>query len=172
VTAADATLVERFGPLLQGHELCEDGGPQEKVRRVETPEAVLETLYAELPARLPPLYERLILTFRWPDVELGRFGLVANPAGPDLAGLLGSMRYDRLLWSEIVPAGLIPFGRGTGFTWDPVCFDTRHRTADGDCRIVQLDHEAILCYSRIRDVAELARSFRQLMRETVARLDR
>ncbi len=35
-----------------------------------TDRAELETLYAKLPARFPPLYERLVLSYRWAEVDL------------------------------------------------------------------------------------------------------
>ena len=33
----------------------------------------LEPLYSKLPARFPPLYEELILSYRWAEVDLGLF---------------------------------------------------------------------------------------------------
>ncbi len=51
--------------------------------------------------------------------------------------------------------------------YDPVCFDLRSRTKDGDYRIVKIDHEEILCNNRLKVVAELAPSFEQLMQRTV-----
>jgi hypothetical protein len=171
LTERDELLVQQFATLFEGREFEPDAGHYAPLR-VETPAAALTELYAVLPARLPPLYERLILSCRWPDVELGGYGMLANPGGPGLVGLLEAMQYDPGIWAELVPRGLIPFGRGPGFNWDPVCFDTRRRRAASDCRVVQLDHEAILCYSRIREAAELAPTFRELMRQTVAALGR
>lgn len=56
--------------------------------RVDTENRCLEPLYGKLPGRFPPLYERLVLTYRWADVDLGRYTLLANPPGPDLSRLL------------------------------------------------------------------------------------
>jgi hypothetical protein len=133
-----------------------------RFRRTRTPRR-LTAFRAELPGRLPPLYERLILTYRWPEVWLRDFELLPNPEGEGLSGLLAEMRRDQGMWSELAPRGLVQFGRPPGLNYDPVCFDLGRRRKGGECPVVQLDHEAILCYSRIRQVAELAPSFRELV---------
>lgn len=115
------------------------------------------------------MYEQLILSYRWPAVDLGNFALLANLPGPDLTGLLGEMKRDRWLWAEMIPRGWIPFAQGPGGEYDPVCFQVRTGRKSGDSRVVQLDHEQMLCYSRIVEVEELASSFRELVELTVAR---
>ena len=125
--------------------------------------ASLERIYAVLPAVFPPLYEYLVLSYRWPVVELLGLRLLANPPGPGLEGLLAEIRRDKGLWEALTSEGYIQFARpGTG-DYDPICFDTRRRQKDRDCPIVQIDHEEILCNGRIRVVAELAESFRELI---------
>lgn len=143
---------------------CEPGQPIP----VETSVEALADLRAMIPVSLPPLYERLLLSYRWPESDLGRFRLLANPAGPRLKGLLDELTRDAVLWNELTPRGWIRFGKGAGTNYDPVCFDIRQRRKDGDYRIVQLDHEQILCNARIKVVAELAPSFRELVESTVA----
>ncbi|MEW6366411.1 MAG: hypothetical protein AB1714_17435 [Acidobacteriota bacterium] len=129
----------------------------------------LSPLYARLPGRFPPLYEQLILSYRWEEeVELGHFRLLANPGGSDFAGLAEEMFRDKALVECLVPGGFIQFSKGSGTNYDPVCFDLRSRRKGGDCRVVQLDHEQILCHHRLREVAELARSFRELMLRIIA----
>jgi len=51
--------------------------------------------------------------------------------------------------------------------YDPVCFEIKSRTQEGDYRIVKIDHEEILCNDRLKIVAELAPSFESLMRQTI-----
>ena len=132
-----------------------------------TAPSLLEPLYAKLPARLPKLYERLVLTYRWAEVDLGTCRLLANPPGPDLSGLLQQMSRDPALWSSLLPAGYIQFGRGPDMDYDPVCFDIKSRKKNGECRIVKIDHEEILCNNRVKLVAELAPSFRELVIRTI-----
>jgi hypothetical protein len=131
--------------------------------------SLLEPLYAKLPARFPPIYERLVLSYRWAEVDLQSFRLLANPPGADLSGLLTEIERDEGLTESLIPAGYIKFGKGPDVDYDPVCFDIKSRTKGKDYRIVKIDHEEILCNYRVKIVAELATSFEQLVRQTIER---
>ena len=61
----------------------------------------------------------------------------------------------------------IQFGKGPDLDYDAVCFDIKTRKQGGDCRIVKIDHEEILCNNRVKVVAELAPSFYQLVLQTI-----
>jgi hypothetical protein len=132
-----------------------------------TERSELEPLYAKLPARFPSLFERLVLSFRWAEVELDSFTLLANPPGPDLSGLLREMSKDRFLWDALLRHGFVRFGKGLDFDYDPVCFDIGARKKNGDFRIVRIDHEEILCNSRVEVVAVIAETFENVMIQTI-----
>ena len=140
--------------------------------RIDTDSRCLDPLYAKLPGRFPPLYERLVLTYRWADVDLGRYTLLANPPGPDLSRLLNGISKDPALWKSLIPAGYIRFAKGPDYDYDPVCFDIRERKKNHDYRIVKIDHEKILCNSRVKVVAELASSFEDLVRRTISEAEK
>ena len=129
----------------------------------ETDRIHLNSLYSVIPSRFPPLYEQLILSYRWADVDLQLFTLFANPPGPDLEPLLKRISADGYLYSHLIGAGYIPFGKGTDFDYDPVCFELKSRKQNADFRIVKIDHEEILCFDRLKVVAEIAPSFRELV---------
>jgi hypothetical protein len=112
--------------------------------RMETPPSQLQEVYSELPARFPRLFERMVLSYRWAEVDLGTYRLLANPPGPTLGGLLRQMSQAPAIWASLVPAGFIQFGKGADLDYDPVCFDIKSRKRGGDCRIVKIDHEQIL----------------------------
>lgn len=137
--------------------------------KVSTEPRLLDPLYAKLPARFPPLYEQLVLSYRWAEVDLQSFRLLANPAGADLGGLLAEVEGDSALIESLIPAGYIKFGKGPDIDYDPVCFDIKSRTNGMDYRIVKIDHEEILCNYRVKVVAELAPSFEHLVRQTIER---
>ena len=139
--------------------------------RMETDSHALEPIYAELPARFPPLYELLVLSYRWAEVDLNSYRLLANPPGPDLSGLLQNISRDQGLWNALIPAGFIQFGKGADVDYDPVCFDVKSRRKSGDYRVVKIDHEAILCNNRVKIVGELAPSFEQLVLNTIERAE-
>ncbi|MGA9813143.1 MAG: hypothetical protein WBQ64_10220 [Terriglobales bacterium] len=134
---------------------------------IETLPSQLESVYAKLPARFPKLFERLVLSYRWAEVDLGMCRLLANPPGPDLTGMLVQMSRDPAIWGSLLPAGYIQFGKGPDVDYDPVCFDIKSRKKNGECRVVKIDHEEILCNNRVKLVAELAPSFRDLVLQTI-----
>jgi hypothetical protein len=149
------------------------GGTDELGRRhwrpvkVTTDRSCLDPLYAKLPSRFPPLFERLVLSYRWADVDLKTFTLLANPRGPDLSRFFDQISKDPGLWEALIPAGYIRFGQGPDLDYDPICFNIRSRRKNGDCRVVKIDHEEILCNNRVKVVAELALGFEELVRQTI-----
>src|SRR5262249_44612083 len=109
----------------------------------------LEKIYSELPGRFPPLFERLVLSYRWAEVDLQLYTLIANPPGRGLRALLREMSSDSFMWQCLVEAGYIRFGKGPDYDYDPVCFDLNSRKKNNDCKIVKIDHEEILCNDRV-----------------------
>ncbi|MFN7988647.1 MAG: hypothetical protein U0529_14320 [Thermoanaerobaculia bacterium] len=143
-------------------------GERWRPKRVRLGHRALDSLYRRVPARLPSLYERLITSYRWAEVEVGPCALLANPPGPGLTGLLAQFFRDPGLTDVLHPRGYIPFARGAGGNYDPVCFATQRGVAGNDAPVVQLDHEEVLCSGRIRVVSELAPSFRALVHASLA----
>ena len=137
--------------------------------KIETPQSRLQEVYAELPARFPKLFERMLLSYRWAEVDLGTYRLLANPPGDGFNGFFQQMTDNSFLWDALLPAGFIPFGKGPDLDYDPVCFDIKTGRQGGDYRIVKIDHEEILCNNRVKIVAELAPSFYQLVLQTIER---
>jgi hypothetical protein len=136
-------------------------------RRTAPEPSLLEPLYAKLPARFPPLFERLLLTFRWAEVDLQTYRLIPNPPGPDLQGFFHEMSTDLGLWEALLPAGYLRFGKGPGMDYDPVCFDLNSRKKNREMKVVKIDDEEILCNNRVKVVAELAPSFEVLVQNTI-----
>jgi len=159
--------IDPIAAALTADEPDQYGMVQWQPRRLETDTSSLEALYAKLPTRFPPLFERLLLTYRWAEVDLETYRLLPNPHGSDLQGFLGQMTRDKGLWDALIPAGFIQFGRGPGIDYDPVCFDVSSRTKHRDMRIVKIDHEEILCNYKVKVVAELAPSFFELLQDTI-----
>ena len=160
--------IDPIAPELAFGERDEFGQTKWRPLRYATDASHLELLYAKLPARLPKLYERLILSFRWAEVDLETFRLLANPPGPDLGGLSQEVIKDQFLSDVLLKNGFVKFGKGPDIDYDPVCFNISARMKNGDCRVVKIDHEEILCNSRIRIVREMAESFEKLMLTTIA----
>src|SRR5258708_2636651 len=87
------------------------GMTQWRPAKTKTDPELLGSLYASLPARFPPLYEQLVLSYRWAEVDLQSFRLSANPPGPDLSRLLAEVEKDKGLRESLIPAGYIKFGK-------------------------------------------------------------
>jgi hypothetical protein len=138
-----------------------------EVIRVDTLPQQLEEGYTRLPARFPRLFELMVLLYRWAEVDLGTYTLLANPPGPNLNEFFRQISKDLGLWEALIPAGFIQFGKGPDLDYDPVCFDIKTRKQGGDYRIVKIDHEEILCNNRVKVVAEIAPSFYQLVLQTI-----
>jgi hypothetical protein len=134
--------------------------------RQDTAADHLSALYNILPSRFPPLYEKLILSYRWADVDLQLFTLFANPPGPDLKPLLDRISGDKYLWEQLIQAGYLPLGKGPGGDYDPVCFELKSRKQNADFRIVKVSHEEILSFGRLKIAGEVAASFRDLILKT------
>jgi hypothetical protein len=143
------------------------GRKQWRPARITTERSYLDPIYAKLPSRFPALFEHLVLSYRWADVDLNTYTLLANPLGHDLSRLFGRLSDDPYLWEALIPAGYIRFAKGPDLDYDPVCFDIRSQRKNGDCRVVKIDHEEILCNSRVKVVAELAPGFEELVRQTI-----
>jgi hypothetical protein len=140
----------------------EDGVATWRSKRIETPVSALQILYKVVPGPLPTLYEQLILTYQWAEVDLDTFRLLPNYP-PSLSGLAKTITADSVMFRVLSSHGFVQFGKGPDVNYDPVCFDLNERSPDGDCAIVRLDHEEILIRERIRIVAKVADSFRQLV---------
>jgi hypothetical protein len=141
-------LLSPFAWQLALGKMNEAGFKRWRPAKVETEAAFLEDIYGKVPARFPRLFEQLLLR-----VMNGFFQQITNPD----------------LWEVLISSGFIPFGKGPDVDYDPVCFDINSKKQGGDCRIVKIDHEEILCNFRIKVVAELAPSFYQLVLETISR---
>ena len=46
--------------------------------RVDLPADALRELYRHVPGPMPPLYERLVLSYRWTEVDVGRVRLLGT----------------------------------------------------------------------------------------------
>jgi hypothetical protein len=143
-----------------------DGWDRWRPTAIATAREQLEALYRKLPGRFPNLYEQLVLTHRWLEVHLQSVMLLANPPGRTLDGLEREIFRDPVLIATLLPAGLIPFGKVSGGGYDPMCFDLNSQRR-GDCQIIQVEHEAVLCHDRLGKTWPRYASFRELVWDTI-----
>ena len=126
----------------------------------------VEALVGKLPQSWPTHFRSLLDRYRFCNFEIGPLMLFSN-SGHELFYELSERAFkDKGLFPTLHKNGFLQFGLPHEGNYDPVCFDMK-RHNQGDAPIVQLDHEEILQWSRIRVVGEIAPSFAQFMRRAV-----
>jgi len=135
-------------------------------KRIETPKSQLRPIYDRFGKPFPPLYERLILTWKWLDVSTKKkVRLFANPPGPTLEPFDRKIFNDTVFHQHLIAAGFVLFGLDIN-NYDPICFDTNQPLWDGDCMVVKFEHEAMLSFDRIGEPWVLWPSCRAMMIKT------
>lgn len=128
----------------------------------KTDVGALTPVYAKLKRRFPPLYEQLLLNYRWTCGDTDAVCFWANPPGPDLVAFADSYFRDKALVQFCLDNGYLPFGGAANGLYDPVCFDC-NKESSTDRPVVQLCHESILVGHRIKVVHDLFSSFESLV---------
>jgi hypothetical protein len=124
-----------------------------------------------LPFRLPPTYRSLLLRYRFPAFDVGKVTLFGNVDGKSYDDLVVASVRDEILSSVARANGFLQIGRPETGSYDPVCFDGRHRTKKGEAGIVRLDHEEILINDSIRVLEVIATSFLELLARGIRFID-
>lgn len=134
-----------------------------EISEVSRSETSLAQLYMRLPGRFPRLFEQFLISYAWSEMELEWLRLLPNSTSADLTEFSNEVFKDKRSADILIAGGFLQFGRGRDISYDPVCFDTRRQRHGGDCPVVQIDHEEVICRSRIHIVSELAPSFGDLV---------
>ncbi len=122
----------------------------------------LHELEARLPKRLPQSYASLLSRYsflRFDTCGISFFGW--ELACKELFELASSAKGS--LSDVLLPSGYVQIGRPDTGGFDAVCFDLNAPKQNREHRIVQVDHEEILCNSRVKVLRELWPSFRKLV---------
>ena len=126
----------------------------------------LKELEAKLPRRLLLTFASLLSRYSFASFNAGgitffgwgavhtEFAGIARPAKGSLSELL-------------LPSGYIQVGRPDTGDSDAVCFDLNVPKQNREYRIVQANHEEILCNSRVKIRTELWPSFRKLAEQQI-----
>jgi hypothetical protein len=126
----------------------------------------VENLARQLPQQWPEPYRFLIERYRFSNFEVGPLMFFANSGHSVFYELKDRVFKDKGLFPTLHKNGFLQFGLPHETNYDPVCFDMKRRN-QGDAPIVQVDHEEILQWSRIRVVGEIPPSFAQFIRKAV-----
>jgi hypothetical protein len=135
--------------------------------REEENKARLDLFESKLPRRLPQSFASFLLRYSFPSFDVGGVSLFgwdsdSNPYTEEAFATKGSL-------SELLlPAGYVQIGHPEGGDFDAVCFDLNEHRQNREYRIVQVDHEDILCDRRIRVSGELWPSFIQVVNSVLS----
>jgi hypothetical protein len=127
----------------------------------------VEELDKKLPQRWPKPFWSLIQRYRFCNFEVGPLMLFANSGHHLFYELSDRVLKDKSIFPTLHKNGFLQFGLPHETNYDPVCFDMKRRSGD-DAPIIQLDHEEILQWSRIRVIQEIAPSFALFMQRAMA----
>ena len=112
----------------------------------------------KLPKRMPQSFESLLSRYSFPafdvlgitlfewDSESNKYIVEASAPKNSLSELL-------------IPAGYEQIGRPDTGDFDAICFDLNREAQNREYRVVQVDHEDVLCNWKVRVTEELWPSF-------------
>ena len=110
----------------------------------------------------PPSFQYFLANYSFPAFESGPVLFFANTGEDTFWELEKKLFKDPHMSPALLRAGLLQIGNPSFYNYDPVCFD--FKAPQLEKRIVQVDHEEILCNDRIQVVKEIAPSFPDLLR--------
>jgi hypothetical protein len=119
--------------------------------------AWIDPLMETLPERFPPSYYSLVSRYAFAVIEMSSIRLFANTGQDSQRELSSRLVRDAHLSPFLLQHGFVQIGTDEMIAYDPVCFDTNRGRREYP--LVHIDHESILCDSRIRIMKEIAPSF-------------
>lgn len=154
-------LIDSFATMVMNH-----GVPLRK----EDNSSRLELFQQKLTKRLPQSFESLLS--RYSFREFGVLGVELFGWDSDSNAYIAEASAPKNSLSEfLLPAGFVQIGRTELGGFDALCFDWNKPVQNREYRIVQVDHEDILCNSKVRVVGELWPSFVKLAEDALSRPD-
>jgi hypothetical protein len=151
--AGTDNLIESFAAMLGRH-----GVPI----REENNALRLSGLEERLPKRLPQSFESLLSRYSFPTFDVVGITFFAWESDSSLY-TTEAARPAGSLSELLIPAGYVQVGRPDTGDFDAVCFDLNQRSQNREYRIVQVDHEDILCNWKVRVTSERWPSFIKLV---------
>jgi hypothetical protein len=161
VSTATDKLIESFAAMVKDR-----GVPIQE----EDNKSRLGFFEEKLPRRLPPSFASFLSRYSFPAFDVLGISLFgwdsdSNPYTKEASAAKGSL-------SELLlPAGYVQIGRPDTGDFDAICFDLNEQSQNREYRIVQVDHEDILCNWKVRVSGELWASFVKLIDSALSSVD-
>lgn len=145
VAADDPDQGKGVPPEMQAGEVDDEGWVEWKVIPSTLIEADVVAVEREFSVEFPPLFRAYLLARHhlFDQVRSRQYDQLIFMTGIPSRRPLRSLRDELRAWQPLTAAGFVPFAEW-GDAWGPMCFDVAHRTADGDCPVVWMDHEGLV----------------------------
>jgi len=151
-------LIDFFAAMLKGR-----GVPI----RPEDNASRLRTFQEKLPKRVPQSFESFLSRHSFPAFDV--LGITLFEWNSDSNKYIVEASAPKNSLSELlIPAGYVQIGRPDTGDFDAVCFDLNHQAQNREYRLVQVDHEEILCNWKVRVTGELWPSFIKLVESALS----
>ncbi|HLX85021.1 MAG TPA: hypothetical protein VKR59_14065 [Terriglobales bacterium] len=131
----------------------------------------------KLPKRLPQSFQSFLCRYSFPAFDVMGIALFGWDSDSNAyveeasAAESSSRRFPVHLSEFLIPAGYVQIGRPDGGDFDAICFEFNQQSQNREYRIVQVDHEGILCNSKVRVSSELWGSFVELVESALSSAD-
>ena len=125
----------------------------------------IQLLQDRIGRAFPPSFSDLVSRYSFPAFEHGPLLFFANHREETFWDLSRKLFSDPTMSPALLSAGFIQIGNPYFYNYDPICFDCNAGTSEP--RLVQLDHEAILCKNEIQIIREIAPSFIDILKIAV-----
>ena len=126
----------------------------------------LRELESKLLKRLPPSFESLLSRYSFVPFDASGVSFFGwGPASSELSEVSSAQKGP--LSALLLPAGYFQVGRPDTGSFDAICFDLNTPKQNREHRIVLVDHEEALSYSRVKIRSELWPSFRNFLETAI-----
>lgn len=130
----------------------------------------LLALEEQLPKRMPQSFESFLARYSFPEFDV--LGVTFFEWESDSNKYIVEASAPKGSLSELlIPAGYVQIGRPEGGSFDAICFDLNQQAQNREYRVVQVDHEDILCNWKVRVTGELWPSFVKLAESALSSSD-
>lgn len=151
-------LIDSFAGMIKGHGVPirpEDNASRLRMLEEKLPERMPQSLESFLSRYSFKAFDVVGITlFEW-DSDLNKYIIEASQPKNSLSELL-------------IPEGYVQIGRPDGGGFDAICFDFNQQSQNREYRIVQVDHEDILCNRKVRVTGEVWPSFIKLVESALS----
>lgn len=142
-------LIDSFAAMVKGR-----GVPI----RAEDNASRLRMFEEKLPKRMPQSFESFLSRYSVPAFDV--LGITLFEWESDSNKYIVEASAPKNSLSELlIPAGYVQIGRPDTGDFDAICFDLNREAQNREYRVVQVDHEDILCNWKVRVTGELWLSF-------------